>query len=150
MMRIATAYIVAGFVFLSLDAVWLSLASGLLYRPLIGELLRPSFTLTPAALFYALYVAGIVVFAVLPARSAGRLSDALLYGAALGVVAYGTYDLTNQATLRGWSWIITIADMIWGAILTGTAAAASVLVIRTLFDRRMTECSMVRRREQSR
>jgi uncharacterized membrane protein len=132
MMRLVVAYVATGIVFLGLDAVWLTLASKLLYRPLIGELLLPSFKLTPAAIFYALYIAGIVVFAVLPSLSSGRLSAAIFYGAALGLVAYGTYDLTNQATLKGWSSTITIADMIWGAAVTAAAAAAGALITRTI------------------
>jgi uncharacterized membrane protein len=46
----------------------------------------------------------------------------------LGLVAYGTYDLTNQATLKVWPSAITIADLCWGAVLTAVAA----LLARTL------------------
>lgn len=131
MTRLAVAYISTGIVFLGLDAIWLTFAGGLLYRPLIGDLLLPSFRFAPALLFYALYIAGIVVFAVIPATS-GRLSVALLYGAALGLVAYGTYDLTNQATLKGWSSAITVADMIWGSLLTAIAAVVGAFVTRMI------------------
>ena len=47
----------------------------------------------------------------------------LALGALLGLVAYGTYDLTNQATLKVWSVNVTIMDMGWGAVVTGLASA---------------------------
>ena len=134
MTRLAVAYISTGIVFLGLDAIWLTFAGGLLYRPLIGDLLLPTFKLAPAALFYALYIAGVVAFAVIPALISGRLTTALLYGAALGLVAYGTYDLTNQSTLNGWSSALTVTDMIWGTFLTAIAATAGALVTRTVLQ----------------
>ena len=72
-----------------------------------------------------MYIAGVVALAVLPAaREGAGLSRAALNGAMLGFVAYATYDLTNQATLKVWSWKITLADIAWGTFLTACAAAA--------------------------
>ena len=64
--------------------------------------------------FYALYLCGVVVFAVRPAFATGRLRTALVQGALFGLFAYGTYDLTNQATLKIWPTAITAADMSLG------------------------------------
>lgn len=125
-----TAYGAAALAFLAIDAVWLSTMANLLYRPLLGDLLAPSFRLAPAVIFYAIYIAGIVFFAVRPALANGRLATAALNGAALGFVAYGTYDLTNQATLRDWPVIITVADMIWGTVLTASASIAGFAAAR--------------------
>ncbi len=61
------AYIATGLMFLAVDAVWLTVAAQRLYRPLMGEMLVDSFRVTPAALFYLIYIAGIVVFAIAPA-----------------------------------------------------------------------------------
>ena len=47
-----------------------------LYRPAIGHLLRDGFALAPAAAFYALYILGVVVFAVLPGQASGRAAVA--------------------------------------------------------------------------
>ena len=70
---------------------------------------------------------------VLPAlRDQRALSAVLISGALLGLLAYGTYDLTNQATLRGWSSLITAIDMAWGATLTAVVAAVAVIVARRL------------------
>ena len=125
-----TAYGAAALAFLAIDAVWLSTMANLLYRPLLGDLLAPSFRLAPAVIFYAIYIAGIVFFAVRPALATGRLATAALNGAALGFVAYGTYDLTNQATLRDWPVIITVADMVWGTVLTASASIAGFAAAR--------------------
>ena len=109
------AFASAALTFLLLDAAWLSLMAKRLYRPSIGPLMREDFGVLAAALFYAIYLAGIVVFVVRPARD-GRA--ALVRGAFFGLVCYATYDLTNQATLIGWPWLVTAADLGWGAFLT--------------------------------
>lgn len=124
------AYLATGIVFLGIDAVWLTVMAQRLYRPLLGDLLVESFNLTPAVLFYLIYVAGIVIFAVSPALATGRWTTAAIYGALFGLCAYATYDLTNQATIRGWPTIITIADICWGTILGAIAATAGYLATR--------------------
>lgn len=121
------AYAAAAVVTLGLDAVWLTLTADRLYRPLIGELMREQFSLAPAIAFYALYLCGVVIFAVRPALSSGRWITASVLGALFGFFAYATYDLTNQATLKGWSTTITVADMAWGTLLTATCATAGYL-----------------------
>jgi len=127
-----TAYLAAGFAFLLFDGIWLSFAANRFYRPLMGEMLIEGFRLVPAICFYLIYVAGIVVFAVAPALAADRWSAAALYGALLGLFAYATYDLTNQATLRGWPIMVTIVDMCWGTAVTAAAATVGFLVSRSL------------------
>jgi uncharacterized membrane protein len=82
--------------------------------------MREDFSIGPAVLFYLLYVAGLVYFVMLPAS---RSRDALLRGALFGLIAYATYDLTNQATLRDWPWQVTLVDLVWGAFVTGTSCA---------------------------
>lgn len=124
------AYLGAAMAMLVLDGAWLSLAAKRLYRPLLGNMLADGFRLAPAALFYFLYVAGIVVLAVSPALAAGKWTMALGRGMALGLIAYGTYDLTNQATLRQWSGLVSAVDMTWGMLLTGAAATAGFYVGR--------------------
>jgi len=109
-------------VFLALDALWLGAMGSRLYRPAIGHLMRESFDLVAAAAFYVIYFAGMVGFAVLPSA---RPRGAALRGAFFGLVAYATYDLTNQATLQGWSWRVTVADLAWGMCATATACAAA-------------------------
>jgi uncharacterized membrane protein len=126
------AYVAAAVVMLGLDSVWLTLTADRLYRPLIGELMLDGFRPAPAIAFYALYLVGIVVFAIRPAFATGRWTTALVSGALFGLIAYGTYDLTNQATLKTWSTTITLADMAWGSFLTAVAASAGYLTASRL------------------
>jgi uncharacterized membrane protein len=132
MKTFSIAYVATGLTFLAIDAVWLTLSADRLYRANIGHLLADRFHLAPAAAFYLVYIAGIVVFAVSPALQSGRWSTALVQGLALGFVAYATYDLTNQATLRDWPLAVTLADLAWGTVLTGVAASAGFFAVRLL------------------
>lgn len=126
------AYIATAFVFLAIDAIWLTIAAQRLYRPLMGDMLVEGFRLAPAALFYLIYIAGIVVFAIVPALASDRWTTATSYGAFLGLFAYATYDLTNQATLKNWPVTVTVADLCWGTFLTAVAATAGFLITRAL------------------
>jgi len=124
MMRYSVAYVATGIAFLAIDSIWLITMADLLYRPLLGDLLTESFNLAPAVLFYLIYIGGIVIFAIRPALATGRWTTAALFGALFGFCAYATYDLTNQATIRDWPTLITVADLFWGTFLTATAATA--------------------------
>ena len=123
-MKWIVAYLAAGLSFGALDAAWLSWAGKNLYRPALGDLLAPSFRPVPAIVFYLLYVAAIVWFAVRPGLDQG-IGCAALNGALLGGIAYATYDLTNQATLKHWPVHITLVDIAWGAFATAVASAAA-------------------------
>ncbi|OYR19392.1 DUF2177 family protein [Brucella thiophenivorans] len=116
------AYVVTAIAFLAIDSVWLTNMANVFYRPVMGDMLAPSFRLAPAVVFYVIFVFGLVFFAVRPGLLAGSGAVTLLNGALLGFVAYATYDLTNQATLKNWSWTLTIADLIWGTVLSAVSA----------------------------
>ncbi|HEY2710237.1 MAG TPA: DUF2177 family protein [Caulobacteraceae bacterium] len=130
MIRSAVAYAGAGLVFAGLDAAWLTLTNAALYRPILGPLLADRVRLVPAVLFYALYLLGVVGFAAMPAVRAGRWQNAVKLGAAFGFVAYATYDLTNQATLRAWSTEITVLDLSWGTFVSACGAAAGYFAVK--------------------
>lgn len=126
-MKWIIAYVSAAVSFGVLDFLWLGWAGKNFYRPAIGELLAPSFRGGPALVFYAIYIAGIIWFAVRPGLSGGT-SAALLNGALLGGLAYATYDLTNQATMKVWPVHVTVVDIIWGAFATAIAATVATWV----------------------
>jgi uncharacterized membrane protein len=88
-----------------------------------------------AILFYLLFIAGLIVFAVAPALESGGWTRALLLGAAFGFFAYATYDLTNLATLRDWPATLTVVDIAWGTVLGGTVATASFFIGTRILDR---------------
>jgi len=123
-MKWIVAYLAAGLPFGLLDAAWLSWAGKRFYRPALGDLLAPQFRAEPALAFYLAYVAAMVWFAVRPGLSGG-VGAAALNGALFGAIAYATYDLTNQATLRHWPLHVTLIDICWGAFATAAASAAS-------------------------
>jgi uncharacterized membrane protein len=111
--------------FLALDAAWLTLMGPRLYQPAIGHLMRLDVDWTAVALFYPVYLAGLLVLAVAPSRS---VRAALARGAFFGFVAYATYDLTNQATLRAWPWMVTAVDLCWGSFASAVACAIGAAV----------------------
>ena len=121
---------IAAVIFLALDMVWLLWLGREFYVDEIGSLLRETPNLAAAGAFYVLYIAGLVFFVIKPAYMAGSISQALIHGALLGLLAYGTYDLTNLAVLKGFTTKIAIIDMAWGSLLTGMTAAFTVWVSR--------------------
>lgn len=129
-MKPAIAYIASLFTFGVVDFVWLSAMASRLYRPVLGDILLEDLRIGPAVVFYLLYPVGIVVFAALPAVKSDSLGAALALGALFGLIAYATYDLTNFATLRNWSFTITVADMAYGAIASTTAAGAAFFAVK--------------------
>jgi uncharacterized membrane protein len=130
------AYLATALVFLALDAVWLTVMAERLYRPSLGPLLLATYAVLPAALFYLLYIAGLVVFAITPAFASGRWTTAARLGALFGLIAYATYDLTNQATLRDWPVNVTIADLCWGTVASAIASAAGYRITAAVSARR--------------
>ncbi|MGO1163719.1 DUF2177 family protein [Brucella sp. C7-11G] len=116
------AYVATAIAFLAIDSVWMSNMANVIYRPVMGDMMLSGFRLAPAIVFYVIFVFGLVFFAVKPGLLAGSGTLTLLNGALLGFIAYATYDLTNQATLKNWSWTLTIADMIWGTVLSASSA----------------------------
>lgn len=129
-MTYVVAYIATAVVFLGLDAVWLSQVALKMYRQEIGSLLLEKPNLPIAGAFYLLYVAGIVILAIAPALSEGGWTKALLMGAVLGLVAYGTYDITNLSTLKGYTVKIALIDLAWGTALTAVSATIGWWVVR--------------------
>ena len=71
-------------------------------------------------------------FASLPALREGAPAAALISGALLGAMAYGTYEFTNLATLKGWHWQMVVLDVAWGTFLTGVSAWAGVVSARAI------------------
>ena len=124
------AYGATALVFFGLDFLWLGTVANSFYRGQLGPLMAEQVNIPVAALFYALYVVGLVIFAVAPALAAGSWKTALMYGALFGFFAYATYDLTNLATLRDWPAALSVVDLIWGTVLSGTSATLGYLITR--------------------
>lgn len=117
--------------FIGLDSVWLAKIAPNLYKQQIGHLMATKPNLAAAALFYILYVTGLVVFVIKPAIVKESIMHALTYGALFGLVAYATFDLTSMAVLKDWPIKITVIDLMWGSILTASVCGlATFLALR--------------------
>lgn len=121
--------LVAGGVMGVLDWIWLGTVAKTFYRTQIGKLLLDKPNMTAAVLFYLIYVVGVVVFVISPALEKGSLSYALTRGALFGFVAYATYDLTNLATMKGFTTKVVVVDLAWGALLTATVASVTFAIL---------------------
>ena len=123
------AYACAAATLLVLDIAWLRVVMGPLYRAELGELIRAQPSIAPSVVFYLLYVVGIVVFAIMPAVDSTSLLRAGLLGGFLGLLAYGTYDLTNLAMLKAWPLNLAILDIAWGSFVTAVAAVSGTAAV---------------------
>ena len=122
--------------FLFIDIIWLSQAVAYFYQPNIGELLNETPLALPAILFYLIYPLGVAILVIVPSLGNGSLKKIFFQGFVFGFVAYGTYNLTNMATLKGWSVNVVIVDMIWGGILTGVSASLTAYVVNGILRTR--------------
>jgi uncharacterized membrane protein len=133
MMRFVIGYIATVVAFCVLDFAWLGWIAKGFYQSQVGGLLLEQPNWAAALPFYVFYGAGMQIFCVAPALDAGSAVKAALFGALFGFFCYMTYDLSNLATLKGWSTRLSILDILWGSAVTALAttagyAAAQVLV----------------------
>jgi uncharacterized membrane protein len=128
--RFVKAYLGTTVAFLIVDAIWISLFVGNHYQNTVGHLLLATPKFLPAGLFYLAYPAGIVLFAVQPALISQHMRTALINGAVLGAIAYGTFSLTNFSVLKGWTTGLVVSDISWGGFLTAVCACCGYLLAR--------------------
>jgi uncharacterized membrane protein len=128
MTKIVIAYFCAAIVFGVMDALWLKWAGPNLYRPVIGEIMAKDFNVAAAGVFYVIYLAGMVWFAIRPGLESASVMTALINGALLGALCYATFDLTSQAVFKVWATKISVMDIMWGAFATGTTSAIATWI----------------------
>jgi uncharacterized membrane protein len=131
-MQAIVAFFASIIAFGAMDAVWLTVMGDRLYRPVIGDLMAVKVQIVPAVLFYLIYWIGVTALATIPALKEASPGKAASTAAIVALVAYATYDLTNQATLKAWAWKLTISDLCWGVFATTLATLAGFYVARTL------------------
>lgn len=123
MQTFITAFFASLITFLAIDSIWLFTMAKSFYGKHIGHLMSDAPSFVSAGIFYLIYIFGLVFFVVMPSLNGNfSLGKTFIYGAIFGLVAYATYDLTNQATLKNWPVIVTAVDLIWGSVLTGLVA----------------------------
>jgi len=117
---------ITSILFLIIDLIWLSFSVKYFYKPQLGILLNEKPVMWAAVLFYLIYVVGLAIIILLPAIKQDSITQAFFTGIVFGIVAYGTYNLTNMATIRNWSPYVVLVDIIWGGFLTGTSSALGI------------------------
>lgn len=122
-------YVTTLITFLVIDGIWLGVVAKNMYSNSLGHLMADKPNWIPALIFYFLYPLGVVIFALNPALESKDVMTAVKLGAFLGFLAYATYDLTNNATLRDWPVHITIIDILWGIILTAAVSGIGYFII---------------------
>lgn len=131
--RICLTYAISVPVFFVIDMIWLGVIARGFYRKALEPLLTPNINWTAAIVFYFLFLAGVLVFALLPGLEKRSLMHTLTMAALFGFIAYATYDLTNLATLRNWPLLVSIVDMIWGGFLSASTAGITYLIVTRIW-----------------
>jgi len=131
-MKIVFLYLCTTVIFFAVDAIGLKFLVKPVFERHISHLFADPFRVIPAAVFYLGYIAGLLWFVSVPALRANDPLAALIGGALLGLLAYGTYEFTNYATLKDWSFEQVATDLIWGGVLTGFSAWAGVMIVRMM------------------
>jgi uncharacterized membrane protein len=121
-------YVIALPVFMAIDLLWVGVLARNFYKKQIGFMMADKVNWVAAIIFYVLFLAALIVFVVEPAITERNIAVALWKGALFGLITYGTYDLTNLATLKDWPVTIVIVDMIWGATLAASVSAATYFI----------------------
>lgn len=119
-------------VFFIIDLVWLGVVAKGFYQKNLKYILSPDVNWTAAIIFYLMYIAGILIFAVLPGVAKDSVRHAALWGALFGFFTYATYDLTNLALLKDWPLNIVVVDILWGVVLCTVVATISFYIARWL------------------
>ena len=126
--------VIASIIFLLIDIVWLSYSVRFFYKPQLGLLLNEKPVMWAAIFFYLLYVIGLAILIIQPAIVKESITQAFWTGVLFGLVAYGTYNLTNMATIKNWSPYVVFVDLFWGAILTGTSSSLGIFIAKKFVD----------------
>ena len=125
MKRTIILYLATLIVMVPVDFLFLGIVAKSLFQSEVGDMLG-DLRIAPAVLFYLLYPAGVLIFVSLPAGT--NWQSTLLYGALFGLFCYATFELTNMALLKHWSWKVVVVDIAWGAIVTAVSATAGLLI----------------------
>lgn len=128
-MQYIIAFLVTGVIFAIIDTIWLT-STARFYKKQLGGILREKPNFVAAVLFYILYIAGVVIFVLVPALEHNNFGQAGILGALFGLVAYATYDLTNLATLKKWPVTITVIDLIWGMAITCISSLIAFSILK--------------------
>ncbi|MGQ0684651.1 DUF2177 family protein [Bradyrhizobium sp.] len=132
MNRYVVLYLATQFVLIPLDFLFLGFVAKDFFTSQVGNMLG-ELKLLPAALFYLIYVVGVLVF--VSASPSATWQHTVLFGTLFGFFCYATFDLTALALLRNWSWAVAVVDVGWGAVVTAVSSTAGLLIANWLVPR---------------
>jgi Predicted membrane protein len=132
MKLLITSTFLTALIFLIIDVIWLSFAVKSFYRPNLGNLLVDQPVMWAAILFYLVYVFGLTVVIINPSLVSDLNLNFLFKAFMFGLVAYGTYNLTNMATIKEWSEKVVFVDMIWGGCLTALSSYLGIFIAKKI------------------
>lgn len=122
-------YLIALTVFFAIDMLWLGIVAKNFYAKQIGHLMKKDINWAAAIIFYMIFIFGLVVFVITPAMEKSSWAHAFIFGALFGFVCYATYDLTNLAVAKDWPIMVTIVDLLWGAILSALVSTITYFIV---------------------
>lgn len=128
MLKLIPAYFVSIIAMFILDLIWLSQLAKPIYARGIGHLMAPEPNLLFAALFYLVFVFGLMWYAVKPNMQTLGVKSTFIAGALFGFFIYASYDLTNLALLKDWPLQMSLIDMTWGTLLSGATASVGKVI----------------------
>lgn len=108
-------------ILLIIDSIWV-MGAGKIHSNVVQSVQKSPIqvSLLPAFLFYLLVPLGYIFMIK---KLATDVRTAFMYGLLLGLLMYGTFDLTNKAIFKDYPWPYTIADMTWGTLVIGVVSA---------------------------
>jgi len=119
----------AALIFLIIDVIWLNFSVKSFYRPNLGNLLLDRPVIWAAIMFYLVYIFGLSLIIIEPSLDSQNTVN-LFKAFIFGLVAYGTYNLTNMATIKGWSPNVVFVDMLWGGSLTAFSSYSGIFIAK--------------------
>ena len=114
--------------FLFLDMIWVGFIAHQFFRRQVGHLMAVETNWPAAILFYLMFPIGILFFAVLPALEVNDFQKVVINGLMLGFITYATYELTNHALLKNWTWATVVVDLLWGIFIVTLVSVYSFKV----------------------
>ena len=133
MLQYILLYLVVLGSFFVIDMIWLGLVAKNFYKKQLGFIMAAKVNWPAAIIFYLLFIVGLVFFVIYPSLGQDSWFYAFLTGAFFGMICYATYDLSNLATLKDWPPVVTIVDLVWGSLLSGTLTIIGYFFGRSIF-----------------
>lgn len=113
------SWVISLILMIVIDFFWLSTMGPKFYKTNLNHLFAENIDYLPAFLVYFFFTFGLSWMVIIPAfNNNSSVFYVALSGFIFGLVVYGVYDLTNQATLRNWPILVTVVDALWGATLS--------------------------------